>query len=194
SPSPAGGGGSGEPLPASAPTNPYQLTAWCYGAMDEWVTIYDRVKPQLIRIDKTFGTTVKNEKEPYESDMAAARAELKVLAGAITAAEKASPQPIAEQGADEIRAGRSIWTPAESKSQRELADAWLTWGMPDKCDTVARQLAASSALLGQALKYNNPSALDAAAPAPASPEAAPPADATPDATPPPADAAPKPQL
>jgi hypothetical protein len=38
----------------------------------------------------------------------------------------------------------------------------MTWAMPDRCDSNARQLIASSALLGQALKYNKPSATDAA--------------------------------
>ena len=160
----------GEPLPPGAPSRPYELSAWCYGALGEYLDIYDRVKPDLRAIDKMFGSSVKNEKEPYASDIAAARVELKVLANAVESAEKASPSPIQAQGAEAIKTGRAIWAPAEAKSERELARAWLTWGLPDRCDSNARQLAASSALLGQALKYNagatTPDVSPGAAPAP----------------------------
>jgi len=146
----------GEPLPAGAPTDPYELSAWCYGAMAEYLEVYDRVKPDLKAIDRLFGTSVKNEAEPYHGDILAAREELKVLAGAVEAAEKASPQVISPRGAQAVKTGRSIWAPAEEKTRRELARAWLSWALPDACDTNARALAARSALLGQVLKYNAP--------------------------------------
>ena len=166
--------GGGEPLPAGAPTDDYELSAWCYGAMSEYLDIYDRVKPDLRDIDKKFGSSVQNEKEPYSADMAAAHDELKILAGAVTAAEKASPSPISQRGAAAVKLGRSIWSPAEDKTRRELARAWLSWAMPDRCDTTARTLAAKSALLGQALKYNSASTPDSA---PAAPPAQTPSDA-----------------
>ena len=163
---------AGEPLPPGAPSEPYELSAWCYGALGEYLDIYDRVKPDLRSIDKMFGSSVKNEKEPYSSDIAAAREELKILAGAVEGAEKASPSPIQERGAAAVKEGRSIWSPAEAKTQRELARAWLTWGLPDKCDSTARQLVASSAVLGQALKYNSSASTPDVAPAtpPAAPQ------------------------
>jgi hypothetical protein len=162
-----------EPLPTSAPTQPYELAAWCYGAMSEYLDVYDRVKPDLRDIDKLFGSSVKNEREPYASDMAAAREELTVLADAVTAAEKASAQVISPQGAQAVKMGRAIWTPAEEKTRRELARAWLSWALPDRCDSNARELAAKSALLGKVLKYNATSATDATPPAPASDAPAP---------------------
>ncbi|HEY5106883.1 MAG TPA: hypothetical protein VII73_08940 [Caulobacteraceae bacterium] len=147
----------GEPLPAGAPTEDYALTAWCFGALGEYLQIYDKVKPDLIDIDRMFGSSVKNEKEPYASDIAAARVELTVFAGALEAAEKASPRPIAPEGAKSIQLGQSIWRPAESKTRRELARAWLSWGLPDRCDATARALTVKANLLGQALTYNTPS-------------------------------------
>ena len=75
---PAGGG---EPLPAGAPTGDYELTAWCYGALGEYLEVYDRVKPDLRDIDRMFGSSVKNEAEPYSADMSAARKELKIWRG-----------------------------------------------------------------------------------------------------------------
>jgi hypothetical protein len=179
-----------EPLPSSAPTQPYELAAWCYGAMSEYLDVYDRVKPDLRNIDKLFGSSVKNESEPYASDMAAARDELKVLADAVTAAEKASAQVISPQGAQAVKMGRAIWTPAEEKTRRELARAWLSWALPDRCDSNARELAAKSALLGKVLKYNTTSATDTpppaqGAPAPEAPAQGSPAPASPAAEPPP---------
>jgi len=169
----------GEPLPSGAPTQPYELSAWCYGAMSEYLSIYDRVKPDLRDIDKLFGSSVKNEQDPYRDDIAAAHVELKVLAGAVEAAEKASPQAISIQGMEAVKAGRSIWGPAENATHRELARAWLSWALPDRCDSNARELASKSALLGQVLKYNTPSATDAPAdpPPPAEPAPPPPAPA-----------------
>jgi hypothetical protein len=166
--------GPGEPLPPGAPTQDYALAGWCYGALGEYLQIYDKVKPDLIDIDRMFGSSVKNEKEPYAADIAAARIELTVIAGAIEAAEKASPQPIAPQGAQAIRLGQSIWRPAESKTRRELARAWLSWGMPDRCDSNARTLTAKARVLGKALTYNTAPASDTPPPAPES-GAAPPA-------------------
>jgi hypothetical protein len=171
----------GEPLPADAPTQDYPLTAWCYGAMSEYLAIYDRVKPDLKAIDKMFGTSEPNEPEPYASDMAAAHKELKVIADAVTEAEKASPNPIAAQGAEAVKQGRSIWAPAEAKTSRELARAWLSWALPDRCDSTARALASKSALLGQALKYNTPPDAQEAPPAPPTPTPASDAPVTPPA-------------
>jgi hypothetical protein len=160
--------------------------------MSEYLDIYDRVKPDLRDIDKKFGSSVQNEKEPYSADMAAAHDELKVLAGAVTAAEKASPSSISQQGAAAVKLGRSIWSPAEDKTRRELARAWLSWAMPDRCDTTARTLTAKSALLGQALRYNNASTPDSApAATPSDAVAAPAPEPTPVAQTPP-DAGPAP--
>ena len=161
--------GVGEPLPSGAPTQSYELAAWCFGAMSEYLNIYDKVKPDLRDIDKLFGSSVKNEKDPYTQDIAAARDELKVLSGAVEAAEKASPQVIAPQGSQAVKQGRSIWIVAEQGSHRELARAWLSWAMPDRCAANARELATKSALMGQLLKYNAPSATDTPPPEPAAP-------------------------
>jgi hypothetical protein len=165
-----GGGAHGEPLPASAPTDSYELAAWCYGALDEYLQIYQKIIPDLKDIDRMFGTQVK-ETQPYHSDMAAARVELKMLGGAVTDAEKASPTPISERGVDAMSGGRQIWSIAETKPHRELARAWMMWGLPDRCDANARELAKRSLLLGKALSFNQggDKAADGAAPAPDQP-------------------------
>lgn len=173
----------GEPLPANAPKNPYELAAWCYGALDQYLFIYDNIIPQLKAIDHEFGSSVKDEARPYAADMAAAHVELKVIASAVEAAEKASPQVISTRGATAVELGRSIWSPAEQHTRRELARAWLSWALPDRCDSNARELKSKSELLGQALKYNAPSATaEPRAPVTASDDSQNPAP-TPDSTP-----------
>jgi hypothetical protein len=155
--------GGGEPLPPGAPADSYELAAWCYGALDEYLTIYDKVKPDLRDMDRMFGTSVV-EAEPYQSDMAAAHIELKMIGGAVTDAEKASPRPIAQRGVAAMRQGESIWSLAEAKPERELARAWMLWALPDACDANARQLATKSLVLGGALTYNAGSHEQAPAP------------------------------
>jgi hypothetical protein len=168
---------TGEPLPPGAPTDSYQLSAWCYGALDEYLGIYEKVKPDLRDIDHMFGTSVV-EDEPYHSDMAAARVEEKMIANSVTEAEKASPQPISEQGAASIKQGRAIWSVAEAKPTRELARAWMLWALPDRCDSNAKELTQRSILFGKALNYNNQAApAPAATPPPAATE--PPAQTSP---------------
>lgn len=154
--------GGGEPLPPGAPTDSYELAAWCYGALDEYLTIYERVIPDLRDMDRMFGTSVV-EAKPYHSDMAAYRVELKMIGDAVTDAEKASAEPIAEHGVAAMRQGEAIWSIAETKPRRELARAWMLWALPDKCDTNARELTQRSLLLGKALNYNQPSAVSEAA-------------------------------
>ena len=148
------------------------------------------MKPDLRDIDKMFGTPVM-EDEPYQADMAAARQELKMIGEAVTAAEKASPRPIAPIGVAAIKQGAGIWSVALTKPHRELARAWLTWALPDRCDTVARQLQARSALLGKALTYNNRPSHEPPS-QPQSPIETPQADVAAPAPPPPAQEAPPP--
>jgi hypothetical protein len=153
----------GEPLPPSAPADSYELSAWCYGALGEYLTVYETVKPDLRDIDRMFGTSVV-EDEPYHADMAAARDELKMIGESVTAAEKASPKAISPRGVAAMRQGEGIWAVAEAKTHRELARAWLSWAMPDRCDSNARELIKRSAILGKALSYNNgPGAIESAA-------------------------------
>jgi hypothetical protein len=201
---PALDSGGGEPLPPGAPTDSYELAAWCYGALDEYLVIYERVIPDLKDMDRLFGTSVVEDK-PYTSDMAAAHVELKIIAAAVTDAEKASPEAIAPRGLSALHQGQAIWSVAEGKPQRELARAWMLWALPDRCDSNARELAQRSLLFGRALNYNADA--PAAAPKQPTPDEAAASDAidsilakgqqpdgqTPAAdTPPPADQPPKP--
>ncbi len=86
-------GGAGEPLPPAAPTDSYELSAWCYGALNEYLAIYDRVVPDLRAIDTEFGGDRVSESAPYASDIAAARAELKMIGDAVSRHARAGAEP-----------------------------------------------------------------------------------------------------
>lgn len=152
----------GEPLPPGAPTDPYELTSWCYGALGEYLAVYDRVIPDLRDIDRAYGSSVHNEAQPYAADIAAARLALRRFATAMRTAERASAQPIATRGAAAVQQGRAIWTIAERGSRRALARAWLYWGVPDQCEITALSLQERSSVLAANLAVNDPAAAAAA--------------------------------
>jgi hypothetical protein len=169
-------GGSEDDIPPGAPTDDYGFVAWCYGALGEYLSIYDDIKPDLKAIDKMFGSPVV-EAEPYHEDMAAARVAEKRFAAAMESAEKASPQPIAQHGVESIDKGRAIWSVVRLKTRRNLVDAWLFWGVPNRCETTAKTLKTRSTLLGQALTFGSASAEaqdKSLGDAPATPPASPP--------------------
>ncbi|NGM52425.1 hypothetical protein G5B46_22670 [Caulobacter sp. 602-2] len=163
---------------ATPPTDEYGYIAWCYGALGGYVDLYDKVMPEVTRIEKAFpgpdGAAAALKE--YPAMRIQARGDLKTYAAAITAAEKASPRPIAEYGAAAMKKGRSIWGGSEAVDKARLAQVWMSWSPPGDCETRAKALESKSNLFGQALNYNVKSAVPVepeAAPAP-EPEAPPP--------------------
>jgi hypothetical protein len=196
-PDPAAATRETEDIPPGAPSDDYGFVNWCYGATDEYLTIYPKVLPDLKAIDQEFGSPVK-EDVPYAADIAAEHKALKRFGDAIAAAEKATPDPInTSEGQGAIAKGRSIWSVAETQPNRKLADAWLFWGIPVRCERTAKSLRTHS-IQAMAKRPAGPAAVAAAAPDPvdqaavaAPADAVPAADAPPAAdTPPPAEAAP----
>ena len=166
-------------IPPGAPTDDYGFVAWCYGALDESLSVYDAVLPDLKDIDAKFGSPVK-EATPYAEDIVDEHRALKRFAAAMEAAERASPQPITEHGVASMNLGRSIWDPAKAQPRRQLAHAWLMWGLPNRCESTAKTLKARATLLGQALAVGAPK-VDPAEHAPAPPAPVPAASPTPEA-------------
>jgi hypothetical protein len=151
-------------IPPGAPTDDYRFVAWCFGAMDESISVYEHVIPDLQAIDARIGSPVK-EKVPYAEDVAEERQALKRFAAAMEAAERASPRPIAPDGVKAIQLGRSIWNQAKQQPSRQLAHAWLMWGSPDRCEKTAKTLKVKATLLGQAMAIGAPT-VDAPPPPP----------------------------
>jgi hypothetical protein len=158
-------------LPPGAPTDDYGFVAWCYGALDESIGVYQTVLPDLRDIDAKFGSPVK-EATPYAEDVSDEHKALKRFAAAMEAAERASPQPIAQHGVAAMNLGRSIWDPAKAQPRRQLAHAWLMWGLPNRCESTAKTLKVRATLLGQAMAIGAPK-VDAPEHAAAPPESHP---------------------
>jgi hypothetical protein len=161
---------------ATAPTDDYGYVGWCYGALGGYVDLYDKVMPEVTRIEKTFpgpdGFAASMKEYPAMRDQA--KKDLLVYRSAIVAAEKASPRPISEYGAAAIKKGRSVWSGADQVEKARLAQVWMSWSPPGDCETRAKTLETKSNLFGQALNYNvkKSEAPASAEPTPA-PEAAP---------------------
>jgi hypothetical protein len=165
---------------ATAPTDDYGYVGWCYGALGGYVELYDRVMPEVTRIEKTFPGPdgFAAAMKEYPAMRTQAQSDLKVYRAAIIAAEKASPRQISEYGAAAIKKGHSVWGGAEQIDKARLAQVWMSWSPPGDCETRAKALEKRSNLLGQALNYN---VQKGAAPAPetTSPEPTSAADAAP---------------
>ena len=127
-----------EDVPSDVPTDPYGFVSWCYGATDEYLAIYTKVLPDLKDIDKTIGSPVQ-EDVPYAKDVALEHKALDRFGAAMQAAQKADPS-IAAQGQAAVAQGRAFWAGVESGPSRQLADAWLFWGIPVRCETTAKSL------------------------------------------------------
>lgn len=168
-----------QPSLNATPTDEYGYVAWCYGALGGYASLYDQVMPEVTRIEKAFPGPdgVQAALKTYPEMRAQAQKDLKAFASAITAAEKASPRPISEYGAAQVKRGAAIWQGAGSVDKARLAQMWMSWSPPGDCERRAKALEVKSSILGRALNYNSGSATTP-----------PPAPATPEPTPPPADA------
>ena len=164
-------GSTGAQSPNAPPADEYGYVAWCYGALGGYASLYDKVMPEVTRIEKTFPGPdgVDAALKTYPELRAQAQKDLKTFASAITAAEKASPRPISEYGGSQVKRGAALWQGADSIDKARLAQMWMSWSPPGDCEKRAKALETKSTILGKALSYNSVSAT-AQAPAP---EAAP---------------------
>ncbi|MFZ5670949.1 MAG: hypothetical protein ACOY4K_15785 [Pseudomonadota bacterium] len=186
--------------PVAPPTDDYGYVGWCYGAVAGYLDLYDVAMPEVIRIERAWPTpsTEENISEVYPAQREAAKANLKLFRQALEAAEKASPAPIQAQGTAAIRRGRGVWTGAGTVPRAQLAQFWMSWTPPARCEEIARALETRSRLFGQALGVNAQPAPLAPPPPPAAPEPPPmltlaaPSPAEASATPEPADTTPAP--
>jgi hypothetical protein len=153
--------------PNAPPADEYGYVAWCYGALGGYAALYDRVMPEVTRIEKAFPGPdgVAASLKTYPELKAQAQKDLKTFASAITAAEKASPRPISEYGGAQVKRGSAIWQGADSVDKARLAQMWMSWSPPGDCERRAKTLETKSTILGKALNYNSVSATTAA-PAP----------------------------
>ncbi|HYD46683.1 MAG TPA: hypothetical protein VEA79_15565 [Phenylobacterium sp.] len=158
------------PFPVGAPTDDYGFVSWCYGSLDGWLQLRDRAMPEVERIEKTYrrpGSSLADDMKVYADLEKEGRRNLKVFAGAIEAAEKASVRPISAQGAEALKKGRSVWAGAANITNARLAQEWMSWALPARCEPTAQRLAQNAALMGQAFNPGVPAEAPASEAGPA---------------------------
>jgi hypothetical protein len=145
------------PWPAGAPREDYQLVAWCYGALRGYLDLHDQVMPEVTRIESSFrrpGAKLADDLKIYADQQKQGREDLKKFQAALTAAEKASPRPINAEGAAAVARGRAVWNAGPEVTKARLAQEWMSWTLPARCQRTAHSLEARAKLMSPALKAN----------------------------------------
>lgn len=145
--------------PTGAPREDYQFVAWCYGALRGYVDLHDQVMPEVTRIETTYrkpGTKVEDDLKVYAQMYADSRVKLGEFQAALTSAEKASVRPMNTVGANSVKQGRQIWAAGPGVTKARLAQEWMSWTLPARCETSAKTLQEKSTLMGATLKANTP--------------------------------------
>ena len=175
-------------FPAGAPHDDYQFVAWCYGSLRAYLDLHDQVMPEVTRIETTFrppGRKLADDMKVYADMQKDGRVQLKAFQAAMTAAEKASLKPINTVGAQAVAQGRSIWHVTPDVKPARLAQEWMSWALPARCETTAKTLHDRAVLMGASFKVNEEPEAPPPADAPAAPsdQAAPPPAETPPPSP-----------
>ena len=158
--------------PPGAPRDPYGLVAWCYGALSAHKGLRDQVMPEVVRIETTYrrpGSSLDDDLQAYEELNQLSDRNLALFSRAMEAAEKASPRPINAHGADALRRGRGTWSRAADLPKARLAQEWMSWTLPARCETTAVALEERARLMGPAFDLSaeiEPDVPEAAAEAP----------------------------
>ncbi len=159
-----------ERWPAGAPHDDYQFVAWCYGSLRGYLDLHDQVMPEVTRIESTYrppGRKLSDDLKVYADMQKEGRAQLKAFQAALTAAEKASLRPINTVGAAAVQQGRSVWKAGPDVTKARMAQEWMSWALPAKCETTAKALEARASLLGASFKANAEPEAETPPPAPA---------------------------
>jgi hypothetical protein len=167
------------PYPAGAPKNDYGLVSWCYGALSGYVDLKDQVMPEVTRIETAFrapGRTLAEDMQVYADLEKESRANLKLFARAMEAAEKASMRPINAEGGEAVKRGRATWAAAPNLPKARVAQEWMSWSLPARCVTTAESLESRAKLLGATFDPTAATVEPAATPEPAPESAEPPAN------------------
>lgn len=172
-PEPAVAGG--QSLPPGAPQDDYGLVAWCYGALSGYLELHDAVMPEVTRIETAFrapGRTLEEDLAVYADMQRDGRRQMNLFAAAMEAAEKASLRPLNIVGAEAVKKGRGVWAAAPNLPKARVAQEWMSWALPARCETTAIALEQRSKLMGTAFRSGG----EESAPAEEAPAEAAPAD------------------
>jgi hypothetical protein len=150
-------GAAEAPLPQGAPSDDYQLVAWCYGVLSGYLDLHDEVMPEVTRIESSFrrpGSKLADDLKVYDQQQKQGRIDLKRFRTALTAAEKASLKPINTIGASALQRGRSVWNHGPDVTKARLAQEWMSWTLPKRCSVTADALQKRATLMGASFQVN----------------------------------------
>lgn len=139
------------PWPAGAPPDDYGLVSWCHGVLTGYVNLHDQVMPEVTRIETTYrppGRALAADLKVYADLQKQARKDLKLFARAMEAAERASLKPINVRGGEEVQRGLATWAGAQNLPKARVAQEWMSWSLPVRCQPTAEALEKRAKLLG----------------------------------------------
>jgi hypothetical protein len=157
---PAAAEDAGPAFPVGAPRDDYGLVSWCYGALRGYLDLHDQVMPEVTRIETTWrrpGAKLSDDMKVYDDMRRDGQKNLKLFARAMEAAEKASIKPIGPIGAAAVRQGAATWAAAPQMPPARVAQEWMSWALPARCETTATSLESRAKLLGSAFQVNSDS-------------------------------------
>jgi hypothetical protein len=148
----------GPAYPIGAPRDDYGLVSWCYGALRGYLDLHDQVMPEVRRIETTYrrpGSNLADDLKVYDVMQREGRKDLTLFESAIETAERASIKPIAPIGAAAVTRGRATWAAAPTMPPARVAQEWMSWTLPARCEITAQSLQRRAKLMGSAFQVNS---------------------------------------
>jgi hypothetical protein len=136
------------PFPAGAPTDDYGLVGWCYGALSGHMGLYKRAMPEVERIERAFpdpDVPIEEALKDYADQHEQGAKDLDMFKSALDAADKADPTAHAAARQASIELGLGTWQGADKADKRTLAQLWMSWALPVRCETTAQKLLTADA-------------------------------------------------
>lgn len=132
---------------ASPPDDDYTLVAWCHGMVGGYLDLQAAALPEVERIEAAFrppDRSLAEDMAVYVELADAAAKSRQTFEAALGAAEAAGlADPIGRGSA--TQRGRAYWTSAQQAGSRRLAQEWMSWSLPGRCEAAAARLAAIQA-------------------------------------------------
>lgn len=132
-----------DPFPSGAPTDDYGFMGWCYGALAGHMALYTKVLPSVRSIEAAFP----DSSRPIDEVMADYTAQhvegdrlLRSWDRALSVLETTGRTHGLKRTAV-VAKGREVWRGSDAADARQLAQLWMSWGLPGRCSSTAERLA-----------------------------------------------------
>ena len=133
-------------FPSGAPTDDYGFVGWCYGALAGHLALYDKVLPEVQRIEGEFpdaGTPLDRVMDGYRVQHQRGEKILVDYGRALDVVEATGKTGGVDRAAA-VAKGREAWKGADSASPRQLAQTWMSWALPDRCQSTTARIVPGS--------------------------------------------------